>query len=80
MTNLIITPSFVVGFYSSTLFLVFQVSTKGWKGNFSFKSQKLVFKDKKHKRPFFLIFTRNFTNHTHYKEMFSRISLIISKI
>ena len=46
MTNLIRTSSFVVGFYFSTLLLVFQVSRKGWKGNFSFKSQKLVFKEK----------------------------------
>ena len=43
MTNLIMTSSSVIGFYFSTLFLVFQVSIKGWKGNFSFKSQKLVF-------------------------------------
>ena len=39
MTNLIITSSFVVGFYSSALFLVFQVPVKGWEGNFSFKSK-----------------------------------------
>ena len=60
MTNLIITSSFVVGFYSSTLFLVFQVSIKGWKGNFSFKSLKMVFKEKKHKSPF--IFSTNVEN------------------
>ena len=47
MTNLIITSSFVVGFYSSTLFLVFQVLIKGCKGNFSFKLQKLVFQREK---------------------------------
>ena len=52
-TNLIIKSTFVVGFYPSTLFLVFQVSVKGWKGNFSFKSQKSVFKKKKQKWPFF---------------------------
>ena len=85
VTNLIITFSFVVGFYSPTLFLVFQVSIKGWKGNFSYKSQKVVFKEKKHKWLFFSIFTPNSTvlcvqtNHTHYKEIFPRISLIISK-
>ena len=45
VTNLILTSSFVVGFYSSTL-SSFSVSIKGWKGNFSFKSQKLVFKEK----------------------------------
>ena len=38
MTNLITSSSFVVGFYSSTLLLVFQVSIKSWKGNFRFKS------------------------------------------
>ena len=86
MTNLIITSSFVVGFYSSVLFLVFQVSLKGWKVNFSFKSQKVVFKDKKHNWPFFSIFTPNFTvsciqiNHTHHKEISPRISLIISQM
>ena len=70
MTNLIIKSSFEVGFYSSALFLVFQVSIKGWKGNFSFKLQKLFFKEKKHKWPFSSIFTPNFTvscmktNHT----------------
>ena len=84
MTNLMITSSFVVGFYSSTLFLVFQVSIKGWKGNFSFKSQKLVFKEKKkHKRRFFSIFTPDFTvscmktNHTRYKEIVPTISLFL---
>ena len=46
MTNLIITCSFVVVFCSPALFLVFQVSMKGWKGNFSFTLQKLVFKEK----------------------------------
>ena len=70
MTNLIITCSFVVVFCSTALFLVFQVSMKGWKGNFSFTSQKLVFKEKRHKWPFFSILTPNFTvsciqiNHT----------------
>ena len=49
MTNLIIMSSFMVGFYSSALFLVFQVSIKGWKHNFGFKSQKLLFKGRKHK-------------------------------
>ena len=47
ITNLIKASSFVLGFYFSKLFLVFQVSVKGWKGNFSFKSQKLVFTEKK---------------------------------
>ena len=60
LTNLILTSSFLVGFCSSTVFLVFQVSIKGWKGTFSFKSQKLVFKVKKHKWPFFSISTPNF--------------------
>ena len=59
MTNLIITSSLEIGFYSSALFLVFQVSIKSWKGNFSCKSQKLIFKDKKYKWPFFSIFTPN---------------------
>ena len=86
MTNLILTSSSVVGFYSSTLFLVYQVSIKNWKGNFSFKSRKLVLKKKKHKWPFFSISNPNFTdscmwtNHNHQKEIFPRISLIISKI
>lgn len=79
MTNLIVSSSFLAGFYPSTLFLVFQVSDMGCKGNFSLKSQKLVFKDKKHKWPFFSIFTPNLTvsciqtNHVHYKEIFPRL-------
>ena len=86
MTNMIITSSFVVGSYSLAMFLVFQVSIKVWKGDFSFKSEQLIFKEKKHKWPFFSIFTPNFTvscmqtNHTHHKEIFPGISLIISKI
>ena len=46
VTNLIITFSFVVGFYSPTLFLVFQVSIKSWKGNFSFNHKKWFSKRK----------------------------------
>ena len=61
VTNLNITPSSVVRSYSSTLFLVFQVSIRGWKSKFNFKSQKFVFKEKKHKWPFFSIFTPTFT-------------------
>lgn len=61
MTNLIITSSFVVVVYSWALFLVFQVSIKGWKCNFSFKSWKLVFNEKKHKWSSFSIFIPNFT-------------------
>ena len=60
MTNLIITSLFVVGFYSSTLFLVFQVLIKGCKGNFSFKLQKLIFQREKNRNDhfshFFLLF------------------------
>ena len=86
ITNFIINSSCVVELYSSTRFLVFQVSVKGWKNKFSFNSQKLVFKEKRQKWPFFSSFTPNVTvscmwfDYTHYKEIFSRISLIISEI
>ena len=46
MTNLIITSSFVVGLLSSALFLFSCVSINGWNGNFSFKSEKLLLKEK----------------------------------
>ena len=84
MSNFTIASSFVVGFTTSILPLVSWVSIKGWKGNFSFKSQKLVFKEKKkHKRRFFSIFTPDFTvscmktNHTRYKEIVPTISLFL---
>ena len=86
MTNLIITPSFAVGFYSSTLFLVFRVSIKVWNGNFSFKSQKLVFKERKHKWPFFSIFSAYLTvsyvktNHFTTKKYFLEFSSLFENL
>ena len=64
MTNLIIKSSFVVGFFSLTLFLVFQVSINSWKGNFVLKSQiirKIGFQREKIQMTIFTFFTPNFT-------------------
>ena len=76
VTNLIITSSFVVGFTPQYCFryqgikVILVLNHKNW---FS--------KRRKHKWPFFSIFTPNFTvscmqtNHADYKEIFPRISL-----